>query len=172
MGTRTVDKERPSDEGDGDSIRRNAAFAMAVQLTSAAFTATVALVLVRALSPDGYGLFALAVSIGALATIPSDLGISASAARFIAEHRGEPSAVGAVLAGALRLKLAISASVTVVLVAVAGLIASAYGEPDLVWPLRAIGIAVFGQSLMLLFSAAFIAQGLTSRNLRLVFSES
>jgi O-antigen/teichoic acid export membrane protein len=174
--TRIRAGRRPSKDDRGhpqpESIRRNTAFALAVQLTSAVFTATLALFLVRKLSPDGYGIFALAVAVGAVATIPSDLGISASAARFIAEHRDDPSAVGVVLAQALRLKLAISASVSIALVACAGLIASAYGEPDLVWPLRAVGVAVFGQSLMLLFGAAFIAQARTSRNLRLVFGES
>ena len=155
-----------------ESIRRNTAFALAVQLTSAVFTATLTLVLVRTLSADGYGIFALAVGVGALATIPSDLGISASAARFIADHRDDPSAVAAVLARALKLKIAISALVSVALIACAGLVASAYGEPDLAWPVRAVGIAVFGQSLMLLFGATFIAQGRTSRNLRLVLGES
>src|SRR5215210_9420325 len=95
-----------------ESIRRNAAFALAVQLTSAVFTATLTLVLVRTLSTQGYGIFALAVGVGAVATIPSDLGISASAARFIAEHRDDPGAVGSVLARALKLKVAISAAVS------------------------------------------------------------
>jgi O-antigen/teichoic acid export membrane protein len=155
-----------------ESISRNAAFGLAVQLTSAVFTATLTLVLVRTLSTDGYGIFALAVGVGALATIPSDLGISASAARFIADHRDDPAAVAAVLARALRLKVVISGAVSLALIASAGLIADAYGEPDLAWPVRAIGIAVFGQSLMLLFGATFISQGRTSRNLRLVFGES
>jgi O-antigen/teichoic acid export membrane protein len=145
---------------------------MVVQLSSAAFTAAITLFLVRALSTNAYGLFALSLSVGAIATLPSDLGISSSAARFIAEHRGDRAAIADVIASALRLKLAVGATVSVALALLAGPIASAYGEPGMVWPLRAIAIAVFGQSLMLLFSGAFIAQGLTSRSLGLVLSES
>lgn len=155
-----------------EGIARNTVFALAVHLTSAVFTAALTLFLARALSPDGYGLFALAFGIAALATLPSDFGISASAARFIAEHRGDRSAVAAVLADALKLKLLIAGAVSVALVALAGPIASAYGAPDLRWPLRGIALAVFGQSLMLLFGGAFVAQGRTSRNLKLVLGES
>jgi len=156
----------------GESIKRNTVFAMALQLTSAAFTATLTLVLVRSLGTDGYGIFALALGVGGLATVPSDLGISASASRFIAEHRGDERAIGTVLGRALKLKLAIGVAVSVLLVLAAAPIAGAYDDPDLTWPLRAIGIAVFGQSMMLLFGGAFIAQGKTSRNFRLVISES
>lgn len=155
-----------------EGIARNTVFALAVHLTSAVFTAALTLFLARALSPEGFGLFALAFGIAALATLPSDFGISASAARFIAEHRGDRSAVAAVLADALKLKLLIAGATSVALVALAGPIASAYGAPDLGWPLRGIALAVFGQSLMLLFGGAFVAQGRTSRNLKLVLGES
>ena len=165
------DNQRDPPQGP-ESITRNTLFALAVQLSGAAFTAALTLILVRALSTEGYGIFALALGVGGLATIPSDLGVSSSASRFIAEHRGDEGAIGVVLARAFRLKLVLAAAVSVALFAAAGPISSAYDEPDLLWPLRAIGIAVFGQSLMLLFSGAFIAQGLTSRNFRLVLSES
>jgi O-antigen/teichoic acid export membrane protein len=154
-----------------EGIVRNTVFALGMHLTSAAFTATLTLFLVRALSPDGYGVFALALGIGALATLPSDLGISASAARFIAEHRDDRRAVAAVIADALKLKLVIAGIVSVALFALSGPIAAAYGAPELLWPLRGIAVAVFGQSLMLLFGGAFIAQGRTSRNFRLVLGE-
>jgi O-antigen/teichoic acid export membrane protein len=166
------DSSKDSGEARPESIARNTAFSMAVQLTSAAFTAALTIILVRALATEEFGLFALALSVGALLTVPSDLGISSSAARFVAEHRGDEAAVGAVLARALRLKLAVSGAASVGLVAAAELIAEAYGGPGLAAPLRGIGIAVFGQSMMLLFGGVFIAQGRTSRNFSIVLSES
>jgi O-antigen/teichoic acid export membrane protein len=157
---------------EADSIRRNAAFSLAVQLTGAAFTAALTLYLVRALGPRGYGLYALAVSVGALVLIPSDLGISSAAARFVAERRGDRRWIAALLADALTLKLAVSGLVSAALFGLASPIASAYGEPALAWPLRAVALAVFGHGLMLLFAISFIAQGRVAVNLRVAFSES
>ena len=87
---------RPS----GDGIVRNTAFAFAVQLSTSVFTAILTIVLVRALEPEGYGLFALALSIGGLVLVPSDFGLSQAAARFVAERRGSPAGIAAVLATA------------------------------------------------------------------------
>ena len=67
-----------------DSIARNTAFAVAVRLTGTVFTAILTIFLVRYLGPAEYGVFALAMGVGALVTVPSDLGISMSAARFSA----------------------------------------------------------------------------------------
>ena len=114
-----------------DSISRNTAFAFATQLTSAAFTAGVTLYLVRALGPSGYGVFALAVAIGAMLVLLADLGVTQSAERFIAERRSQPGAVAALLGDALRLKLIAAAVACGALFALAGPIADAYGEHDL-----------------------------------------
>lgn len=172
IGGPAARREDGATSAPAEGITRNAFFALALHLTSAVFTATLTLLLARALSPEGYGLFALALGIGALATLPSDFGISSAASRFIAEHRGDRTAVAAVLADALKLKLVIAGATSAALVALAGPIASAYGTPELLWPLRGIALAVFGQSLMLLFGGAFIAQGRTSRNFKLVLGES
>ena len=158
----------PAEQG----IVRNTAFALLVQVSTAAFTAALTLYLVRALDPDGYGVLALAVAVGSLLLLPSDLGISSSAARFIAERRGDQSAVARVVADALTLKLLVSGALSLALVAVSGPIADAYGEPDLVWPLRAVALAVFGQSLLLLFQGAFVALGRIAVNLRITVAES
>lgn len=155
-----------------DSIRRNTAFAFAVQLTTSVFTAILTLVLVRALGPHGYGVFALALAVAGLVFLPSDFGISASAARFVAENRDEAPTVARVLADALKLKVIGSGLVSLALFFAAGPIATAYGEPDLTWPLRAIGISLFAEGILLLFTRAFMAQGKNSWNLRIVFSES
>ena len=76
-----------------DSIVRNTAFGLATQITTAAFTAGLTLFLVRALGPDDYGVFALAVGIGTLVVLAADFGISGSAGRFIADHSDEPRTV-------------------------------------------------------------------------------
>src|SRR4051812_30117080 len=100
-----------SDRPRRDGIRRNAVLSLANQLTSAVFTAGLTFYLVRALGPDGYGLFALAISIGMLATLLADFGVSGSASRFVAEQTGHEDRQFAVVARALRLKLAFVAAV-------------------------------------------------------------
>ena len=156
----------------GAGIVRNSAFALAVQLTTAAFTAVLTLYLVRALDPSGYGVFALALAIGGLLTVPADFGVSQAAARFIAERRGDRESVARVFADALRLKLLVTGAVSVGLLVAAGPIAALYGEDGLTWPLRGVALALFGQSLMLLFSASFAAQARVDRNLITVLAES
>lgn len=153
-------------------VRRNTAFALTAQVATAAFTAVLTFYLVRALGPSGYGVFALAVSIGALVGWPSDFGVSSSAARFIAERRGSPDAIGGILADALRLKLLTTSAACVLLAAAAAPIAAAFGTPELTWPLRAVALATLGQSFMALYGAAFIALGRLPRYLRVVASES
>lgn len=155
-----------------ESIARNTAVQLGIQLTSGAFTAALTVFLVRTLSPAGYGTFALAVAIGGLAMLLSDLGISSSAARFIAERRGNRQAVAAVMSNALTLKLLTAGVVSVALFASAGPIARIYGADALGWPLRAIALALFGQSVMLLFGLAFVAQARASSNLGIVVAES
>ena len=104
-------KDQASDTVASDSIVRNAAFAAASTAIGAAFSVALTLYLVRALDPHGYGTFTLAIAIGALFAVPMDLGVSSSAARFVAEHRGERTAIAAIVASALRLKLAVSHSI-------------------------------------------------------------
>ena len=156
----------------GDTIARNTGFALAAQAITAVLTAGLTIFLVRALSPHSYGLFALALAVGALVLQPSDFGLSQSAGRFIAEHRGDRGAVAAILSDALRLKLIAGLLVAAALIALAHPIASAYGEPDLTWPLRATAIAVFAQGLMTFWGTAFISLRRVSLNLRVVSSES
>jgi O-antigen/teichoic acid export membrane protein len=155
-----------------DSITRNAAFALAVQLTSAVFTTALTLFLVRALGPKDYGIYALAISIGTVLLLLADLGLSQSAARFAAEHRATRSEVRSVLFAALRLKLLVAFVVGAVLLALAGPLADAYDIPDLAWPLRAMALALLGQSMFGLFASAFEALGRVSLSLRIFATES
>ena len=162
----------PSPAEGMDSISRNAFFSLVTRLTTAAFTAAVTLYIVRVLGPAEYGLFALALSAGGLLLVPMDLGISGSAARFIAERRDRLPAIVDIFSDALRLRLLASGVMTVLLWFLAEPIASAYNEPDLVWPLRGVGIAVLGQVLMLSGSTTIAALGRQSLYFRVVLSES
>ncbi len=145
-----------------ESIARNTAFALATHAATAAFTAVVTIFLARYLGPEQFGVFALAVGIGAVLVLPGDAGISTAAARFIAERRGNDRAVARVLRDASRLRLVSSGTVCVALVLAAGALADAYDEPDLAWTLRGIALAIFGQNLMQLYGSGFTALGRVS----------
>ena len=155
-----------------ESIRRNTAFAFAIRIASAIFTAGLTLFLIRYLGPTSYGVFALALSISGLLAAPADFGVSFSAARFIAERRGNLTESAGVLKQALGLKLVGTGLTALALIAAAGPIAQAYGVPELELPLRIMAVALFAQSFMALFMASFEALGRNSLALRLTFSES
>jgi O-antigen/teichoic acid export membrane protein len=155
-----------------ESIRRNTVFGLLVQLSGAVLTGVLTLYLVRALGPDDYGIFSLAVGIGSMVLLASDFGISQSAARFLAEHRTEPRTIGDVLSDAFSLKLAGAVLVSAALFALADPIADAYDTDDLVWPLRLVAISVLGQSMMQLFAGSFEALGRNSIGFRLALGES
>ena len=162
----------PRSPDSGDSMRRNAGFAFAGQMVSALATGLLTLYLVRALGPKEFGTLAIAVGIGVMVLLPSDFGISSSTARFIAEQRGNWPVVGALLRNALRLKLVASGVLSTILFALAGSIASAYGEHSLAAPLRVMAVAIFFQSFFMMFTSFFIALERVSMNLRLITVES
>lgn len=153
------------------SITRNTVLSFAVQLTGAAFTAIIVIFLTRRLGTHGYGVFALALGIASLVLLPSDFGISSAAARFVAEHRDQRGRIQTVMADGFRLKLLISLAVTVLLAALAGPIASAYGIPAAAWPIRAMALALFGNSVYLM-AVVFTAIGRINLQLRVAFAES
>ena len=76
----------------------------------------------------------------------------------MAEHRGEEDAIAEVLADGLKLKLIASGCVCVLLFALA-LISDAYDTPEMVWPLRGVALALFGQSMIGFYRTAFEALG-------------
>ncbi len=157
--------------GHSHSIQRNTALSLAVQLTGAAFTAILVIFLARRLGAHGYGVFSLALGIASLVLLPSDFGISNSVARFVAEHRDQRSRVQAVLADGLRLKVLAALVISVLLVALAAPIASAYGIPAAVWPIRGMAVAMFANSVMLI-GVVFTAIGRVDMQLRVAFAES
>jgi O-antigen/teichoic acid export membrane protein len=70
------------------------------------------------------------------------------------------------------MKLGITGTVGVLLFALAEPVASAFGQPGLTWVLRGFAVAIVAESLMLLLTYAFVAQGRTSLTLWVVFMES
>jgi O-antigen/teichoic acid export membrane protein len=155
-----------------ESVVRGTATVLLTYAATAGMTAVLTLYLVRALGPRDFGIFSLALGIAGLLALPMDFGIAASAARFMAELVGDRPALASLLAAGVRLKLLVGGAVAVGLVAIAGPVADAYGEPDLVWPLRALALATLMQSMVSLFSWAFFAVGRTAVNLRMVLAES
>lgn len=156
----------------GDSIGRNVGFQFIAQMVGAAATAALTLYLVRKLGPTEFGALGIALGLGVLVLLPGDFGISASAARFIAEHRGDWPVIGGLLRDAMRVKLVVTGLLSVAMFALAVPIANAYGTHALVWTLRGMAIVVFAQSFFMLFTNTFVALGRVSLNLRLVTAES
>jgi O-antigen/teichoic acid export membrane protein len=157
---------------DGDSVGRNVGFAFAGQMVTSLATGLLTLYLVRALGPKDFGVLAIAIGLGTLVLLPGDFGVSNSAARFVAEERGRWDVIGAYVRHALKIKLVASGLLSVMLFLLAEPIARAYGSPGLVWPLRAIAIAVFFQSFMSLFMSLFTALERLSLNLRMITTEA
>ena len=163
--------------GVGESPKRGGgavggvAYSLVSQLSSGMFTAILSLYLIRALAPNRYGVFALAVGVGTLIALPADFGISSSTGRFVAEQRANPGGIGAILADAVRLKLMTSAVACGALAALASPIATAYHAP-IALPLRLVALAVLGQNFMFLFEGVFVAAGRMSSYVRVAFGES
>jgi O-antigen/teichoic acid export membrane protein len=156
----------------GDSVTRNAVFAVGTRMTTAAITAVVTLVLGRVLGPTEYGYFALAMAISTIAVFLSDLGITAATPRFIAERTHSRPAVRAVLFDALRMRLLVAVPICVALAVLAGPMANAFDTPEATWPLRWMAIVVFAQGMFLFITGTFEALGRISINLRIVSAES
>ena len=155
-----------------ERISRSASFAFLVQMVGAALTAILTIFLGRELSPTQYGNFTFAVSVVVIATLFADAGITSSAGRFIAERRGDPSGAAERVSTAARLKLRFALIASVVLFALAGPICAAFGTESAAWPLRALAIALFAQSMFLLFLGAFNALGKVRYNLIIAAIES
>ena len=159
--------EGRSSEAHGASVTRNAVFGGATQITTAVFTAAVTLYLVRELGSSGYGVFAIALGIGSLIALIADFGLTASAARFVAERKGKDGEVRSVVVGAAALMFAFGVTVAGALALLAPSIAKAFATPELVWPLRAMALAVLAQTMFLLFTEVFVALGRVSVTWRL-----
>jgi O-antigen/teichoic acid export membrane protein len=162
----------PSGDNTDADVARSAGTAFLTQIVTAVFTAALTVFLVRRLGAAEFGVFSLALGIANLASLPADAGIAASAARYVAEHRDDDSAVRRVLATAIRLKVLSGVAVSIALALLAGPVADAYDLPTMAWTLRAMAVALFVQSLFTFFSYVNVALGRLDLNLRLVALES
>ncbi|MEA2125908.1 MAG: hypothetical protein QOI80_2690 [Solirubrobacteraceae bacterium] len=156
----------------GRGVLSNTLFGLLTQVTTAVFTTVLTLYLVRALGPDDFGLFSLALSIAIVTLMVADFGVAYSAGRYVAERIDDLPYVRRVTDAALGLKLAGAAAVTAIGVLVAPLIADAYGEDGLTWPLRGAILSVGFESLMMLYQSAFGALRRTALSAPMVFLES
>ncbi|HEY8639357.1 MAG TPA: oligosaccharide flippase family protein [Solirubrobacterales bacterium] len=156
----------------GHGPMRNTLFSLISRGLSAVFTVALMLFLVRALGPTKYGVLALAVSIGAILMLVSDLGITLSSSRFAAESPRDRMHAAAVLRTAFGLKLIASLVAAVALVLLAPLIADSFGAPALTLPLRLIAIAMTAQGFGGLICAWFTALGRVSLQLGYTLVES
>jgi O-antigen/teichoic acid export membrane protein len=157
-GDSALPPPHPEERVASDSIARNSVYSALNGVLTAGIGVVLTLYLIRALSPHGYGVYTLALAVGALFALAMDFGVSSSVARFIAERRGDRLAIAAYIADALRLKVAIAGATGIVLIAAAGPIADLYGKPSLVWPLRGVALALVGGAIMQLYGAVLIAQ--------------
>jgi O-antigen/teichoic acid export membrane protein len=164
--------DEPTEEGGGETVRRSAVFSGAVQVAGTVFTGILTLFLVRALGRADYGRYAIVLAVGAVVLLPSDLGISTSASRSLAEAYGDAARVRNVLAVAARLKLVLAFTTGAAVALLAPVIADGYDDHGLVLPLRIMGIAIAAHSLFAFTSSAYTALRQMGAVLRIVTLES
>ena len=155
-----------------ERISRSAGYAFSAQMVGAVLTAALTIFLGRQLSPGQYGAFAFAMSVIVIASLFSDLGISSSTGRFLAERRDDPEAAADVFRTGLRLKLRFGLISSAALFALAGPICDTFGAGAALWPLRGLAVSLLAQSVFLLLLGAFIALGRIRYNLLISTVES
>jgi len=136
---------------------RNTLLRLCSQFAGLVFTGGLTLYLVRALGASGYGVYALAVSIGSLVLFPAGLGLPWAVGRFLADYRDDPVQLRAILRLGLRLQIVSAAVAGVALFAASGSLADAFGRPHLGWPLRWVALSILGQALF-----SFLVSAVTS----------
>ncbi len=132
----------------------NTLLQLATQVAGAVFTGGLTLYLVRALGASGYGIYALAVTIGSLVVYPAGMGLPWAVGRFLADHRDDLGQLRAILRLGLRLQIASAAVASLGLFALAGALADAFGDPRLGWPLRWVALSILGQVLFSFLTSA------------------
>jgi O-antigen/teichoic acid export membrane protein len=144
-----------SDGGLGDpGAVHNTLLQLASQLAGAVFTGGLTLYLVRALGASGYGVYALAISIGTLVLYPAGLGLPWAVGRFLADHRDDLDQLRAIFLLGLKLQMAAALVASIALFAMSGTLAGAFGDPRLGWPLRWVAVSLVGQALFAFFTSA------------------
>jgi O-antigen/teichoic acid export membrane protein len=151
---------------------RNAALQFATQIVGVVFSGGLTVYLVRALDASGYGIYALAASIGGLVLFPAGLGLPAAVGRYLADHRADVRHVRGIVVLGLKLQLPAALISGVLLVALAGPLASAFGHPRLLWPLRWMGIVIVVQATFTFVGTVGLALRQSSISLWMGLAES
>ncbi len=160
-----------SSSGREQGFVANAVSAFGLQAVGIFATGVMTLVLVRLLGPHDYGLYALALSVGGIVLLPLDAGVTGSTARLLSGAPVRVEAAQIVRAG-LAVKLTIGATACIALAAAAPLIANAYGDPRLVWPIRLVAGVTLAQSLFGFVVGCFTAVRRTASSLFITTVES
>jgi O-antigen/teichoic acid export membrane protein len=126
---------------------RNTMLQLVAQVATLVFSGGLTLYLVRALGSHAYGVYALAVSVGALVLFPALAGLPLAVSRYVADHRGSAQRVRQIYRMGLTLQIPVASLVGLALFALAGPVSAAYGNQALVWPIRWIALSVIGQAL-------------------------
>ncbi len=149
------------------SIIRASAYTLTAQLLGAASTAVLGIFVARHLGAAGFGEYALALAFTMLLAPVADLGVSLAAARALATT-SDRAARSRIYANSAILKLGTAVLFGVVVYALAGLIASGYGNRGLTPVFHAAAFALVGQSLLTFFWSTLIAERRGLLNLGIV----
>ena len=162
---------RTTNPGAEHGFAVNAAAAFGMQAVGVLATGVMTLVLVRLLGPHEYGLYALALSVGGIVLLPLDAGVTtstattplrrpASASRPRDRPRRPRGEADDRDHGERRARSR------------APLIADAYGELRLVWPIRLVAGVILAQTLFGFVVGCFTAVRMTANGLFIVTVES
>jgi stage V sporulation protein B len=151
---------------------RNTMVQFATQIVGVVFSGGLTLYLVRALGPSDYGIYALAASIGGLVLIPAGIGLPIAIGRYVADHRADVRHVRAIFVLGLKLQVPAALVSGLLLFALAGPLASAFGHARLGWPLRWMGVVVVVQATFTFVGSACTALRQGSVSLLMALAES
>lgn len=132
-----------------------AATALAVKVLGAGFAFAFNVLLARMLGAEGAGLYFLALTVTAIASVVARVGLDNTLLRFTAAHSsvGEWAEVKGATAKGIALTTALSLILTVILFAASPWLAgSVFSKPDLAEPLRWMALATLPLSLFSLYA--------------------
>lgn len=130
------------------SIAGQTAVILASRVIGAVSTGVLTVILARLLGLDGYGNYALALTIAMSAALVASLGLDSATARYVADGYNSRRTIAGVILRGLRLRTLLAGTVFGLLIVLANPISSLFGEPGLAGAVRAAAVALF-------FSAGF-----------------
>ena len=139
---------------EGDGPRRTTSVAgqtfliLGARVIGAVSTGVLTIVLARLLGLEGYGDYALALTIATLAAMFASLGVDSATSRYVADGFNSGRGISGVIMKGLKLRTVVAGAVFGALFVAAEPLASLFGEAELAGAVRAAAIALF-------FSAGF-----------------